>query len=103
MEGKRQALIDRRKELGYSQYYMADLLGIARVTYYRIENGTNNPSIEICINIGKILGMNGLALMNSIDHDLNIYDKSESLKLIWVFFKNNHVIDMVRVEDSKGE
>lgn len=39
-----------------SQKQLADAVGVTRQTVNAIENGNYNPSINLCINICKVLG-----------------------------------------------
>ncbi len=45
--------LERRN--GYTQEYMADKLNIARTTYTGYENGSFSPSLEMALQIKKIL------------------------------------------------
>lgn len=101
---KREALIKRRKELGLSQQDIDDKSGIPQSTYCSIENGDRGISLDNCLRISKALKMNAFALFSRLDSDLNIYDKNEPLKLIWIFVsRGGDCINMLRVEDSHGE
>ena len=51
----REKLIEIRKKRGYTQEYMAKHLDIARTTYTGYENGNFSPSLEIALEIKKIL------------------------------------------------
>ena len=51
----RDKLIEIRKKRGYTQEYMAKELNIARTTYTGYENGNFSPSLEIAMEIKKIL------------------------------------------------
>ena len=44
-----------RVEKGYSQEYLAKKIGVSRQTILLIEQGTYNPSIQLCIAICKEL------------------------------------------------
>lgn len=48
-------LIEVRKKKGYTQEQMASKLNIARTTYTGYENGNFSPSLEMAIEIKKIL------------------------------------------------
>ena len=48
-------LIEIRKKRGYTQEHMAQELNIARTTYTGYENGNFSPSLEIAMEIKKIL------------------------------------------------
>mgnify|MGYP005816652367 FL=1 len=51
----RDKLIEIRKKRGYTQEHMAKELNIARTTYTGYENGNFSPSLEIAMEIKKIL------------------------------------------------
>ena len=56
-------LIERRKLLGYSQQNVADLVGIDRSYYTKIELGLV-PSVKVAKSIGKHLGINWTIFFN---------------------------------------
>lgn len=51
----RTKLIEIRKKKGYTQEQMANKLNVARTTYTGYENGNFSPSLEMAIEIKKIL------------------------------------------------
>lgn len=51
----RTKLIEIRKKKGYTQEQMANRLNIARTTYTGYENGNFSPSLEMAIEIKRIL------------------------------------------------
>lgn len=51
----RTKLIEVRRKKGYTQEQMASKLNIARTTYTGYENGNFSPSLEMAIEIKKIL------------------------------------------------
>lgn len=51
----RERLIEIRKRNGYTQEYMANKLNIARTTYTGYEKGNFSPSLEMALQIKKIL------------------------------------------------
>ena len=51
----RTKLIEVRKKKGYTQEQMASKLNIARTTYTGYENGNFSPSLEMAIEIKKII------------------------------------------------
>ena len=48
---------NRRKELGFTQKHLADLLGVAEVTVRQYEANRRIPSLDMCINISNVLGI----------------------------------------------
>lgn len=59
----KEILRSRRKKLGLSQQQVAELVGISRSFYTRIELGTERPSLDVAFKIAKTLGL-----------DVNIFD-----------------------------
>lgn len=51
----RDKLVEIRKKMGYTQEYMASKLNIARTTYTGYENGNFSPSLDMALQIKKIL------------------------------------------------
>lgn len=51
------ALREARLQAGLSQSALAYKVGVSRQTIIAIENGDYNPTIRLCINICKILGL----------------------------------------------
>ena len=51
----RKKLIEIRIKRGYTQEQMANELNIARTTYTGYEKGNVSPSLEVALNIKKIL------------------------------------------------
>lgn len=49
-------LKEERNRKGVSQKSIAETIGIARVSYARIENGERNPSVETAKKIADVLG-----------------------------------------------
>ncbi len=46
-----------RQEAGLSQAELARRIGVSRQTINMIENGDYNPTIALCINICRVLGV----------------------------------------------
>ena len=51
------AIIERRRELGYSQRELADICGLPHSSVARIESCTVKPNVETIIKIMKPLGL----------------------------------------------
>ncbi|CDE54993.1 dNA-binding helix-turn-helix protein [Clostridium sp. CAG:269] len=51
----REKLIEIRTKKGYTQEQMANELSVARTTYTGYEKGNVAPSLEVALNIKKIL------------------------------------------------
>lgn len=48
-------LIDIRRERGYSQKAVAELIGVKQPSYCNIENGMRNPTVETAKKIAEVL------------------------------------------------
>lgn len=55
--GKNLAMKQARSEKGLSQEALAAAVGVSRQTINAIEKGDYNPTIKLCINICKVLGL----------------------------------------------
>lgn len=51
------AIRERRKQLGITQLYLADLAEVNKNTIYKLERGQGNPSIRVLSKIAGTLGM----------------------------------------------
>ncbi len=51
----RERLVEIRTKRGYTQEQMANKLSIARTTYKGYEKGNASPSLEVALNIKRIL------------------------------------------------
>lgn len=48
---------ERRKHLRITQTHLAEMTGVSARTLQKIENGTTNPTINLLLQITKILGL----------------------------------------------
>lgn len=71
-----------RKQKGYSQEHLANLLGISRQAVTKWENGTSNPSSENLIRLSKILDVK-LEYLLGTEKDEEIIEMG---KEPWVYF-----------------
>ncbi len=55
--GKNQAMKEARIAKGMSQEALARAVGVSRQTIHAIEKGDYNPTIKLCINICRVLGL----------------------------------------------
>ena len=55
--GKNQAMKEARIAKGMSQEALARAVGVSRQTINAIEKGDYNPTIKLCINICRVLGL----------------------------------------------
>lgn len=58
-----------RLTLGISQLALAKKIGVSRQTINMIENGRYNPSLNLCINLAKVLGTDLNSLFWRFDDD----------------------------------
>lgn len=58
---------DFRKEKGLSQLELARSIGVSRQTINMIENNKYNPTLELCLNLAKVLNTD----LNSLFWDGN--------------------------------
>ncbi len=52
----RKILREERERQGYTQQNIADIIGISRSNYTKIETGVNDPSYKIAVRIKRLLG-----------------------------------------------
>ncbi len=52
-----EAIKNRRKVLGITQPYLAELAKISTNTLYKIERGQGNPTLDILNKLVEVLGM----------------------------------------------
>ncbi len=74
-----------RKSKGLSQQNVADIIGINRVQYTRIENGNSEPTISTLEKVANALEVQLVGLISDNgSYDINSYDKTivEKVKLI---------------------
>jgi putative transcriptional regulator len=53
---KREKLLKERKKRDLKQWEVAELIGISRIRYNRIEKGVRNPKLEEIESISKLYG-----------------------------------------------
>lgn len=70
-------LLQRRKLLGYSQQDVADLIGIDRSYYSKIENGLT-PSVKVAKALGQHLGIDWTVFFNEIGAKITQNEKEVS-------------------------
>ena len=66
-EGFMNRVKDFRKEKGLSQLELARSIGVSRQTINMIENNKYNPTLELCLNLAKVLNTD----LNSLFWDGN--------------------------------
>lgn len=62
---KREALIAARQQAGLTQRQVAELLGIARVSYTRYESGTRTPPLNMAFRIANLFNVNSADLFST--------------------------------------
>jgi len=70
-------LLQRRKLLGYSQQDVANLIGIDRSYYSKIENGLT-PSVKVAKALGQHLGIDWTVFFNEIGAKITQNEKEVS-------------------------
>lgn len=63
-----------RKKQGLSQFALAERIGVARQTINLIENDKYNPSLNLCIDLAKILGTD----LNTLFWDVSANETKET-------------------------
>ena len=69
-----------RKQKGYTQQQIADILGINRTTYTKYETSVTEPSIETLRHLSQLLDVDFNALLGMVMREKDVHDeKSETL------------------------
>ncbi|GAA2976357.1 helix-turn-helix transcriptional regulator [Lentilactobacillus parakefiri] len=58
-----------RKQVGISQFALAEKVGVARQTINLIENDKYNPSLKLCISLAEELGTDLNTLFWKVDEE----------------------------------
>ncbi|AEB74007.1 helix-turn-helix transcriptional regulator [Lentilactobacillus buchneri] len=58
-----------RKQVGISQFALAEKVGVARQTINLIENDKYNPSLKLCISLAEELGTDLNTLFWKVDEN----------------------------------
>ncbi len=94
----------RRNQMGFSQEYMADELGLTQGQYSKIESGYSKVSNEV---LSEIFDLLGLEVVPS-----DTVDKREVAHIVHRLFSNNESVSRIRsvidmldgiVKEYKGE
>lgn len=67
---------EARKANGWTQEYVANLVGISRSTYTNIETGAKKPSVAVAMCIGKVLDIPWASIFEE-SQDAEAQDESE--------------------------
>ena len=58
-----------RAELGWSQAFLAERLGVSRQTVNAIENGKYDPSLPLAFKLARVFGQPIEAIFDPEDHE----------------------------------
>ena len=91
----------------YTQEHMSELIGISRQKYARIENGTNNITLEVLSQIAKILEVQVGDITKVLDEAPVVAHRtgaeSESTYVIFdmidLFYANKHMHSRLQYKD----
>ncbi len=72
-------IAEYRKQCGFTQQQVADMLSLNRTTYTKYETGASEPSIEIMRKIASIFGVDINTLLDIDSIDLPVSDSSMPL------------------------
>lgn len=90
-----------------TQEQVADRIGISRQKYARIENGTNNITLEILAQIAKVLGVQVADITRVLDEtpviayrNGDISGSSEKItEMLDLFYANKHLYTKLQHDD----
>ena len=96
-----------RSETHLTQEQVADKIGISRQKYARIENGTNNITLEILAQIAKVLGVQVADITRVLDETPAIAYRngdtsgsSEKItEMLDLFYANKHLYTKLQHDD----
>ena len=94
-------------ERNLTQEQVADRIGISRQKYARIENGTNNITLEILAQIAKVLGVQVADITRVLDEtpviayrNGDISGSSEKItEMLDLFYANKHLYTKLQHDD----
>lgn len=97
-----------RSAAHYTQEQIADQVGISRQKYARIENGTNNVTLEILAKIANILNVQVSDITRVLDETPSIeyragVEKASSKKIfdmLDLFYANKHLNEKLQRKDN---
>lgn len=69
-------VVDFRKENGYSQDKLAEILGVSRQTIISIEKGKYNPSLPLALFIAKIFNTSVENIFSLDEEDLEKFSNN---------------------------
>ena len=97
-----------RKARAFTQEQVAERLEISRQRYARIENGTNNITLEILIKLAEILGVSVGDITKVLDETLAVAyragpDETSSEKIfdmVDLFYANKRLYDRLQEKEE---
>ena len=106
------ALGDRIKSLRFAKKYtqeqIAELLGISRQKYARIENGDNNISLDTLSKLAKVFDVTVHDITCVLDESPSVafragddYSSSDTIfEMLDLFYANKHLYDRLQRQNS---
>lgn len=73
------AFMEKRKQLGHSQIWLAKKTGMSRLSIFNYESGQSVMSIHHCVLISNALGLQLNNLVNDWQQKNTIYDEIDKL------------------------
>ena len=97
-----------RSAKNLTQEQIADQIGISRQRYARIENGTNNITLEVLSRIAQILGVQVTDIAKVLDetpvveYRVGIENASSEkiFEMLDLFYANKHLHDKLQRDDT---
>lgn len=84
----------KQKDSKWTQKYVADKIGVARVTYTAYENGTKMPPFDTINNIAELFEVSTDYLMGRTDNPVGKSEEGEDSETI----KKAAIIDKIKTE-----
>ncbi|WP_295095661.1 helix-turn-helix transcriptional regulator [Ruminococcus sp.] len=91
----------------YTQEQIADLIGVSRQKYARIENGINSITLDALLKIADVLGVTVSDITRVLDETPAVQYRSGSdegssekiFDMVNLFYANKHVYDRLKHKD----
>jgi len=87
-----------RESKGYSQEYMAEMMGITQSSYARFERGATKTDLKIVALIANTLKMNFIDVITYPEKYINVKDASKEMAII-----EPEIILQIKVRGAKRE
>lgn len=88
-----------RAEKGFSQQQLGDLVGVSKVSIFNYENGLQQPSLEILVNLAKSLNCSVDFLLGVSD---NLEDEDKHIFIIKSIKRNETVYNYLLKDTRKS-